>query len=200
MGSLDFGAAAAAIVVVVDDDVVDVLDVLEVELVEVERCVVVVLRCVVVVCGACVVVGASVVVVGAIVVVVGASVVEVVEVVEDVCAPAVPRPKAKVPTKSTSTAAPSAAITARRGANGLITSLTLDGQGRVAGAVSADAGGRNRSCDHLWCAARARRYRWDMCRLGGESPAGHPYAIRLAGPTLAGWSASISAVTQPHQR
>ena len=185
MGSLDLGAADAAIVVVVDDDVVDVLEVLDVELVDVERCVVVVSRCVVVVCGAwvVVVVGSG----GAVVVVDGAGVIVVVVVDEGSgsTAPAVPRPKANVPSINTSAAAPSAAIAARRGANGLITSPTLDGHGGVAGAVSADVAGRNRWCGHRWCAATARRHRWDMCRLGGESPAGHPYAIRRAGPTLA---------------
>ena len=123
MGSLDFGAAAAAIVVVVDE-VVEVVDVLEVELVVVDRCVVVVLRCVVVVCGACVVVGtgAAVVVGATVVVVVGVSVVVVVV----SSAPAVPSPNAKVPIINASAATARAAIEARRGADGRITSLTLD--------------------------------------------------------------------------
>ncbi|CAB4928587.1 unannotated protein [freshwater metagenome] len=127
MGSLDFGAAAAAIVVVVDE-VVEVVDVLEVELVVVERCVVVVLRCVVVVCGACVVVGAgAAVVVGATVVVVGVSVVGVVGGGSSApSAPAVPSPNAKVPIINASAATARAAIEARRGADGRITSLTLD--------------------------------------------------------------------------
>jgi len=121
VGSLDFGAAAAAIVVVVDE-VVEVVDVLEVELVVVERCVVVVLRCVVVVCGACVVVGAgAAVVVGATVVVVVDAVVVVVS-----SAPAVPSPNAKVPIINASAVAPRSAMEARRGLDGRITSLTLD--------------------------------------------------------------------------
>ena len=125
VGSLDFGAAAAAIVVVVDE-VVEVVDVLEVELVVVDRCVVVVLRCVVVVCGACVVVGtgAAVVVGATVVVVVGVSVVGVVG--GGSSAPAVPSPNAKVPIINASAATARAAIEARRGADGRITSLTLD--------------------------------------------------------------------------
>jgi hypothetical protein len=118
------GPAAAAIVVVVDE-VVEVPEVLEVELVDVERCVVVVLRCVVVVRGAWVVVvgagAAVVVVVGA-----GGSVVVVGSVGGGVWAPAVPSPKANIPTINTSTAPPRAATEARRGVDGRITPLTLD--------------------------------------------------------------------------
>ena len=117
------GPATAAIVVVVDE----VVEVLEVELVVVERCVVVVLRCVVVVRGA------WVVVVGALVVVVGATVVVVVEAVAGgggggggSSAPAGPTPMPNIATMSSSTAPPRAATAARRGADGRITSLTLD--------------------------------------------------------------------------
>jgi hypothetical protein len=117
------GPAAAAIVVVVDE-VVEVLEVLEVELVDVDRCVVVVLRCVVVVRGVwVVVVGAIVVVVGAaVVVVVGAAVVVVVV----SSAPAGPTPIPNTAIMSSSTAPPRAASEARRGVDGHITSLTLD--------------------------------------------------------------------------
>lgn len=140
------GPAAAAIVVVVDD-VVEVLDVLDVELVVVARCVVVVLRCVVVVWGACVVVGAIVVVVGAAVVVVEAVVV-VVDEGSGSTAPAVPRPKPNVPSINTSAAMPSATIEARRGEHGRITSLTLDPRCASPESVSSDAADRNRWCDH----------------------------------------------------
>jgi hypothetical protein len=122
------GPAAAAIVVVVDE-VVEVLEVVEVELVDVERCVVVVLRCVVVVRGAwVVVVGALVVVVGAAVVVVvgaGGSVV-VVDVDVVVVAPAGPTPMPNIAIISSSTALPRAAKEARRGVDGRITCSTLD--------------------------------------------------------------------------
>ena len=116
------GPAAAAIVVVVDE-VVEVLEVVEVELVDVDRCVVVVLRCVVVVRGAwVVVVGALVVVVGATVVVVGAAVVVVV----GSSAPAGPTPMPNIAIMSSSTAPPRAATEARRGVDGRITCSTLD--------------------------------------------------------------------------
>lgn len=117
------GPAAAAIVVVVDE-VVEVLEVVEVELVDVDRCVVVVLRCVVVVRGAwVVVVGALVVVVGAaVVVVVGAAVVVVV----GSSAPAGPTPMPNIAIMSSSTAPPKAAAAARRGVDGRITHSTLD--------------------------------------------------------------------------
>ena len=108
----DEDGPAAAAIVVVDDEVVEVLEVLEVELVDVERCVVVVLRCVVVVRGV------WVVVVGAIVVVVGEG--------SGSTALAVPRPKPNVPSINTSAAMPSATIEARRGVDGRITPLTLD--------------------------------------------------------------------------
>ena len=118
------GPAAAAIVVVVDE-VVEVLEVVEVELVDVDRCVVVVLRCVVVVRGAWVVVvgagAAVVVVVGA-----GGSVVVVGSDGGGVWAPAVPSPKANIPTINTSTAPPRTATEARRGVDGRITCSTLD--------------------------------------------------------------------------
>jgi hypothetical protein len=111
--------------VVVVDEVVEVLEVVEVELVDVERCVVVVLRCVVVVRGAWVVVvgagAAVVVVVGA-----GGSVVVVGSVGGEVWAPAVPSPKANIPTINTSTAPPRAATEVRRGVDGRITCSTLD--------------------------------------------------------------------------
>ena len=120
----DEDGPAAAAIVVVDDEVVEGVEVLEVELVDVERCVVVVLRCVVVVRGV------WVVVVGAIVVVVvvgaGGSVVVVGSVGGGVRAPAVPSPKANIPTINTSTAPPRAATEVRRGVDGRITSLTLD--------------------------------------------------------------------------
>jgi|GEM_PF-2114064 hypothetical protein len=120
----DEDGPAAAAIVVVDDEVVEVL---EVELVDVERCVVVVLRCVVVVRGAwVVVVGAIVVVVGAAVVVVVGSAVVVVDEGSGSTAPAVPRPKANVPSINASAAMPSATIEARRGVDGRITPLTLD--------------------------------------------------------------------------
>jgi hypothetical protein len=131
------GPVAAAIVVVVDE-VVEVVEVLEVELVDVDRCVVVVLRCVVVVRGAwvvvvgaavVVVVGAAVVVVvgAAVVVVVGAAVVVVVgAAVVVVVAPAGPIPIPNTAIMSSSTAPPRAATEARRGVDGRITSLTLD--------------------------------------------------------------------------
>ena len=123
----DEDGPAAAAIVVVDDEVVEVLEVLEVELVVVERCVVVVLRCVVVVRGAwVVVVGAIVVVVGAAVVVVVGSAVVVVDEGSGSTAPAVPRPKANVPSINASAAMPSATIEARRGVDGRITPLTLD--------------------------------------------------------------------------
>ena len=117
------GPAAAAIVVVVDE-VVEVLEVLEVELVDVDRCVVVVLRCVVVVRGAwVVVVGAG----AAVVVVVGAGVSVVVVVGGGgSSAPAGPTPIPNTAIMSTSTAPPRAASEARRGVDGHITSLTLD--------------------------------------------------------------------------
>lgn len=120
----DEDGPAAAAIVVVDDEVVEVLEVLEVELVDVERCVVVVLRCVVVVRGVwVVVVGAIVVVVGAaVVVVVGAAVVVVVV----SSAPAGPTPIPNTAIMSGSTAPPRAATAARRGVDGRITSLTLD--------------------------------------------------------------------------
>jgi hypothetical protein len=117
------GPAAAAIVVVVDE-VVEVLEVVEVELVDVDRCVVVVLRCVVVVRGAWVVVvgaGAAVVVV-----VVGSAVVGVVGGGSGSTAPAVPSPNANIPTIKTSKAPPRAASEARRGVDGRITCSTLD--------------------------------------------------------------------------
>jgi hypothetical protein len=120
----DDGPAAAAIVVVVEE-VVEVLEVLEVELVDVDRCVVVVLRCVVVVRGVwVVVVGAG----AAVVVVVGATVVVVVEAVVVVVssAPAGPTPMQNTAIMSSSTAPPRAATEARRGVDGRITSLTLD--------------------------------------------------------------------------
>jgi hypothetical protein len=117
----DEDGPAAAAIVVVDDEVVEVL---EVELVDVERCVVVVLRCVVVVRGAwVVVVGAIVVVVGAaVVVVVGAAVVVVVV----SSAPAGPTPIPNTAIMSSSTVPPRAATVARRGVDGRITPLTLD--------------------------------------------------------------------------
>jgi Iap family predicted aminopeptidase len=117
------GPAAAAIVVV-DDEVVEVLEVLEVELVDVDRCVVVVLRCVVVVRGAwVVVVGAG----AAVVVVVGAGVSVVVVVGGGgSSAPAGPTPIPNTAIMSNSTAPPRAATEARRGVDGHITSLTLD--------------------------------------------------------------------------
>jgi hypothetical protein len=123
----DEDGPAAAAIVVVDDEVVEVVEVLEVELVDVERCVVVVLRCVVVVCGAwVVVVGAIVVVVGAAVVVVVGAAVVVVDEGSGSTAPAVPRPKPNVPSINASAAMPSATIEARRGVDGRITPLTLD--------------------------------------------------------------------------
>lgn len=124
------GPVAAAIVVVVDE-VVEVVEVLEVELVDVDRCVVVVLRCVVVVRGAWVVVvgaGASVVGGGGVVVVGagGSVVVVVVVVVVGSSAPAGPIPIPNTAIMSSSTAPPRAATEARRGVDGHITSLTLD--------------------------------------------------------------------------
>jgi hypothetical protein len=124
------GPVAAAIVVVVDE-VVEVVEVLEVELVDVDRCVVVVLRCVVVVRGAWVVVvgaGASVVGGGGVVVVGagGSVVVVVVVVVVGSSAPAGPIPIPNTAIMSSSTAPPRAATEARRGVDGRITSLTLD--------------------------------------------------------------------------
>lgn len=119
------GPAAAAIVVVVDE-VVEVLEVVEVELVDVDRCVVVVLRCVVVVRGA------WVVVVGALVVDVGATVVVVESVVGGggggggSSAPAGPTPMPNIAIMSRSTAPPRAAKEARRGVDGRITCSTLD--------------------------------------------------------------------------
>ena len=129
------GPAAAAIVVVVDE-VVEVLEVVEVELVDVDRCVVVVLRCVVVVRGA------WVVVVGALVVVVGATVVVVVEAVVVVVssAPAVPTPMPNIATMSSSTAPPRAATAARRGVDGRITCPTLDRRCLLAWSVIGRAG------------------------------------------------------------
>lgn len=119
----DDGPAAAAIVVVVDE-VVEVLEVVEVELVDVERCVVVVLRCVVVVRGAwVVVVGAG----AAVVVVVGAGVSVVVVVGGGgSSAPAGPTPMPNIATMSSSTVPPRAATVARRGVDGRITCSTLD--------------------------------------------------------------------------
>jgi hypothetical protein len=137
----DEDGPAAAAIVVVDDEVVEVL---EVELVVVERCVVVVLRCVVVVRGAwVVVVGAGVSGVGAGVSGVGAGVSGVGAGVSGVgagvsgvgvvggsgsTAPAgpTPSPNANIPTINTSKAPPRAATAARRGVDGRITSLTLD--------------------------------------------------------------------------
>jgi hypothetical protein len=124
----DEDGPATAAIVVVDDEVVEVL---EVELVVVERCVVVVLRCVVVVRGAWVVVvgagAAVVVVVGAtVVVVVGSAVVGGVGGGSGSTAPAVPSPNANVPTINASMAPPRAATAARRGVDGRITALTLD--------------------------------------------------------------------------
>ena len=113
------GPAAAAIVVV-DDEVVEVLEVLEVELVDVERCVVVVLRCVVVVRGV------WVVVVGAGVSGVGAGVSGVGGGGGGSSAPAGPTPIPNTAIMSNSTAPPRAASEARRGVDGRITPLTLD--------------------------------------------------------------------------
>jgi Iap family predicted aminopeptidase len=110
--------------VVVVDEVVEVLEVVEVELVDVERCVVVVLRCVVVVRGAwVVVVGAG----AAVVVVVGAGVSVVVVVGGGgSSAPAGPTPIPNTAIMSSSTVPPRAATVARRGVDGRITPLTLD--------------------------------------------------------------------------
>ena len=123
----DEDGPATAAIVVVDDEVVEVL---EVELVVVERCVVVVLRCVVVVRGAwVVVVGAGVSGVGAGVSGVGAGVSGVGVVGgSGSTAPAgpTPSPNANIPTINTSKAPPRAATAARRGVDGRITSLTLD--------------------------------------------------------------------------
>jgi hypothetical protein len=117
----DEDGPAAAAIVVVDDEVVEVL---EVELVDVERCVVVVLRCVVVVRGAwVVVVGAG----AAVVVVVGAGVSVVVVVGGGgSSAPAGPTPMPNIATMSSSTVPPRAATVARRGVDGRITCSTLD--------------------------------------------------------------------------
>jgi hypothetical protein len=126
--------------VVVDDEVVEVL---EVELVVVERCVVVVLRCVVVVRGVwVVVVGAG----AAVVVVVGATVVVVVEAVVGgvvgggSSAPAGPTPIPNTANMSSTTAPPRAATAARRGVDGRITPLTLDRRCLLAWSVIGHAG------------------------------------------------------------
>lgn len=115
---------------VVDVDEVELVDVLELELLVVARWVVVVLaRWVEVVVDAwvVVVVGAAVVDgVGSVVVVVVGSVVVGGEVVGGVCAAAVPRPNANMPTITATTPAQSAANAARRGAETRDTPSTLD--------------------------------------------------------------------------
>ena len=172
----DEDGPAAAAIVVVDDEVVEVL---EVELVVVERCVVVVLRCVVVVRGAwVVVVGAG----AAVVVVVGAGVsVVVVESVDGgVWAPAVPSPKANVPTINASMAPPRAATATRRGVDGRITALTLDRRCLLAWSVIRHAG-------RLALMLRAG--------IGGAATNGAPQKHRAIGWTCTATVARVLQVT-----